>query len=219
MKRKILFIASLLVGLSAFAYGGYSSFFDGFRSLSFFSIDIFAKEKELQDFLSLASLAMFVLGVILFFNVWGMTNNVKKIKEAILDKKNLPIEQNQTQNTPQPAQDIHKIRQFVKRLYFTGKTEEAFDTLNKYTFERIEFDSALMVDSQGASHFADEIGREYVYLGVNGKWEKTYNYREVLQQRYEDVIKSVTPLYKAIGREIPETLKNVTYDKLNYFGM
>ena len=40
----------------------------------------------METFMAIVFLVFGILQIILFFKVWGMTNNVKKIKEAFLEK-------------------------------------------------------------------------------------------------------------------------------------
>lgn len=40
----------------------------------------------METFMTIVFLVFGILQIILFFKVWGMTNNVKKIKEAFLEK-------------------------------------------------------------------------------------------------------------------------------------
>ena len=40
----------------------------------------------METFMAIVFLVFGILQIILFFKIWGMTNNVKKIKEAFLEK-------------------------------------------------------------------------------------------------------------------------------------
>ena len=40
----------------------------------------------METFMTIVFLVFGILQIILFFKIWGMTNNVKKIKEAFLEK-------------------------------------------------------------------------------------------------------------------------------------
>ncbi|MBR5435888.1 MAG: hypothetical protein IK120_03395 [Muribaculaceae bacterium] len=195
MKRVVLFSSFLLVGFSAFAYGGSDS---------------------VSNFLLIIYIVLGIFSIILFFKVWRMTDDVALLKKEIEDIRDSVVSNGVMSSDNIPKIEI--IRKTIKQLYFTGNSDEAYDILNKYTFKRIEWNSSLWINKNGETHFVDELGKEYVFLNKNGGWEKTYNYREALKQRYDVIIDMVTPLYKAIGREIPETLKTITYDKLNDFG-
>ena len=146
------------------------------------------------------AIIMFVFSVILFVKVWIMTNDVKKLKVAYVDEK-------ATNNTKMKEEEL---RQFLRRLYFLGKTEDACDSLNMYTYN--------MLLGMNERILIDPSGKKYIVLFIDGEWKNVYEYKDEIQKRYNEVLDIVEPLYKAIGKEIPETLKTITYDKLNDFG-
>ena len=74
----------------------------------------------METFMTIVFLVFGILQIILFFKIWGMTNNVKKIKEAFLEK-DFPAEYLLVK--PDLVKDAFyaNIRKIDKLIYLGGK--------------------------------------------------------------------------------------------------
>lgn len=96
MKKTVLLLSSILVSVPTFAYG-YGS--------------------DLDDSITWIGGLFFVWGVleiILFFKIWGATNDIDKLKSAICDGKK-----------------GNDMSSYLKKMYLLGKEDEAYDYLNE----------------------------------------------------------------------------------------
>lgn len=134
-----------------------------------------------------------ILEIILFFKVWMMTDNVEKLKNRFVEGSK-GGESNLFANMD--------IKSSVKALYYLNKKEEAYELLNKYLYYKLIYFDRFEVHQ-------DKNGKKYAYInGANCSSEKWF----------EKVIKVVKPLYKALNKDIPDTLQQLTYDDYLKFG-
>ncbi|MBR5117349.1 MAG: hypothetical protein IK100_01745 [Muribaculaceae bacterium] len=188
MKRTILISTFALATLSAFAYGYYDD----------------SSSSSSSGWLVFMGIVFFIWGIleiILFFKIWKMTNDVDKLRASLVDDK---------ASTAVTRMNLSQLRDSVKQKFFIGKVEEAFDDLNLFTYKRIS--------NVGGAIAEDISGNEYMYMPLNGEWQRVYNYKEKLPAEYNRILTEMSPLYKAIGKEIPEALKNVEYNAFQNFG-
>ena len=144
-------------------------------------------------FMLIAFLAA-LLQVILFFKVWGMTNNVKYLKE--FTKRQFPSAY---------TDDIDK-RLFVNRirqLYFCDKIEEAYEVLNAYVYKKI----TLIDDAE-----IQENGDIFV---KTDEWDnKSNSYVRIPVQTFiGNIITEFEAIYELIGKNMPSNLKNISYER------
>ena len=59
-----------------------------------------------------------ILQIILFFKIWGMTNDVEKIKNKLTG--------------PSKRISFNEAKITVRHLHFVGKDDEAYDVINAY---------------------------------------------------------------------------------------
>lgn len=134
-----------------------------------------------------------ILDIILFFKVWMMTDNVEKLKNRFVEGSK-GGESNLFANMD--------IKSSVKALYYLNKKEEAYELLNKYLYYKLAYFAKNVISKDGN-------GREYAYVdGIN--WYK--------EAWFDKVFKTVTPLYKALDKDIPENLQQFNYDDYLNFG-
>ena len=90
----------------------------------------------METFMAIVFLVFGILQIILFFKIWGMTNNVKKIKEAFLEK-DFPAEYLLVK--PDLVKDAFyaNIRKIDKLIYLGEKDVARRMLLSmKYDFEK-----------------------------------------------------------------------------------
>lgn len=134
-----------------------------------------------------------LLEIILFFKVWGMTNDVEIIKNKLVveDESNVYAEM-----------EASRIRLIVRNLYYLNKNDEAFEALNKYLYYKY----------YGIRTY------HRLYKNADGKY---YTYIDDKKYMVEDYIKnlivSIIPLYEKLGREIPQSLDTFNYEEFLAF--
>lgn len=114
----------------------------------------------------------FVFGIlcfIMFFKIWGMTNDIDKIYKKVCSSR---------------YDDVN--RKFAD-FYLCGEYDEAYKLLNHY--------------------LSNEINRRFGILSRNDDhFKKTY------EEQIANLVNKYSSKYQMIGKEIPENIKNVTYD-------
>ncbi len=138
-----------------------------------------------------------VLNIILFFKIWGATNNIKKIKEKYVDF----VEPSSLEN--------------LRSLHLQGRDEEAYAILNKAICFRINEILSTTIFKNGYingefSHSADAL-----VMNDEGKKLSRNDYFAI---ELNKVVEEFMPQYNSIGREMPETIKKATYKDLINFG-
>lgn len=118
----------------------------------------------MEDFLLVISIVWTILCIILFFKIWGATNNISEIKKIIC------------------GEDLNKSPRY---LHACEKGDECYKALNSQLFR----------------HLYEAAHKEYRAETFNNDIKKP------ILERYETA-------YKQIGREIPEGIKNLTWDDL-----
>lgn len=166
-KRLTTFLSLSTMSISCFAYGDYGY---GENSLNIGLPSYF-------NLMVVIIIAVGVLEAILFFKIWGMTNDVEKLKNHII---------------PDTTYGVSAVRD----LWLKGKVEQAYDALNSFMVDRI--------------NQAYNESREY-----QDKEKAIENFRK----KVEDLCTKNEPTYKAIGREIPETIMNLSYEQFKNFGV
>lgn len=76
----------------------------------------------MEDLITIVSIIQLVWGVlciILFFKVWGATNDIKTIKEKI-------------------TYDVNNLKEEIRTLHYLGKDDEALQVINTAYLERLQ---------------------------------------------------------------------------------
>lgn len=183
MKRVLIIFTSAFVALSAFAYG--------------YSYDSYGEStSNWLNFIGIVLLIWGVLEIILFFKIWKMTNDVDKLRASLVDDKASAI----------TKMNLSQLASAIKRKYYLGKANEAYDDLNLFIYKQISLAEDIPLSPDGS-------GNEYLFVNVNGKTLKFKNHQEYI----ESVLNRAKPLYEAIGREMPDILKNLKYEDFQNF--
>lgn len=90
----------------------------------------------MEVFIAIICIIFGVLQIVLFFKIWGMTNNIKDIKEIYCDGV---------------VSSGKSIKSVVRNLHYNGKDTKAVDSLNAYIAdalinyaEEIKYDNVSM---------------------------------------------------------------------------
>ena len=124
----------------------------------------------MEDFL--LYLFYFIVGllhVILFFKIWGMTNDVDKLKERFC--------------TPY----FSGVKKKFTEYYLCGEYEEAYKFLNHY--------------------LVSEMHERFYTQSRNGN-----SYKKEFEDWFAKLIDRFSKYYRLIGKDVPDNLKNVTFD-------
>ena len=145
-------------------------------------------------FYGIVFLIFAVLQIILFFKVWGMTNNVKKLKQKFVE-------------TEKPDTNEY-ISHKVMLLHLEGKDEDAFDFLNHNLYNRlIPYISQICQLIQSDSYkIKIKDGECYGYYE-----NEEYNLSKSFEEKKKEEIESLEVYYHKIGKEIPSYLKDLTF--------
>ena len=167
MKKIAFLLISFLVSMPAFAYG-YSS-----------SVD---------DTLNWIGILFFVWGIleiILFFKIWGATDNIDKLKSAIYDEK--------------IGDDI---KLYLRRMYILGKEDEAYDALNKlFCSEIVKLHDKCTFGCGPEGYVGYGQNRRSVVDDFNAK--KKY------------IISEYQKHYQSIGKEMPQKFHEIDLKDLS----
>lgn len=161
MKYFIL-ITLLAVASPAFAYS--SSYEpDGFTMFSYF-----------------LSFVLTILNIILFFKLWGMTNNVKRIKEKIV------------------ANSSDDLTEELNTLHFMGKDKECEDIILREFYstlcDKLDWAKGNMLEDhysekidEPITKFTDVVAKQYKKIGreIPDMIKNMKTYRDFLNQRIE----------------------------------
>ena len=151
----------------------------------------FAGYRDIETAFAWIYLLLFVWGIlniILFFKIWGATNDIDKLKATICDK---------IQTTDKSD--------YLKKMYLLGNTDEAYDFLNeKFTDEIIVIykECKKQSNSEGNIRFGD------VSLPV----------AEVFERKKLDIVDKYSSDYVLLGRSIPLKLMEVKMEDLQNIG-
>lgn len=121
-----------------------------------------------------------ILNIILFFKIWGATNDIDILKTKFCGIK---------------TQRSRSLLVLVRELYFMGKNDEAEKLITSELLANIE-------------QIATDV---------------SYNVREnerdtEFTKRYSEKLEEYNKYFKAIGKDIPTQLKEITYQKWKHFG-
>lgn len=139
-----------------------------------------------------------ILEIILFFKVWGATNNIDQIKSKYVDHDE--------------SDSINNLR----KLYLQGFENEAHNILNISLGNSV---SGLFYEVKNRYGTKDgETEYETCDSIVGDEKGNKMTRDEYFVQKIQTIIKEYAPKYKSIGKEIPKTFTTVTYKSLYYFG-
>lgn len=141
-------------------------------------------------------------------NLWNMTNDVDKLRATIVDDKN---------SKPITKMTLDEIRASVRRKYYIGKIDEAYDDLNLYTFNRLTENRLSQIYTTYEPGTKQNEQFAYIYTPT-GESKISKDWNKDLAVIYKEILDTVAPIYAAIGKTIPENLQNLTYNQLSEFG-
>ena len=144
-------------------------------------------------FISIVLVIWGILEIILFFKVWMMTDNVEKLKNRFIEGSK--------GGESELFVNMDIIRS-VRALYYLNQKEEAYELLNKYLYYKLAYFAQIPISKDGN-------GREYSYIKDSIRYKDEW---------LDTVFKIVTPLYKALGKDIPDNLLQFNYDDFLKFG-
>ena len=143
-------------------------------------------------FYGIVFLIFAVLQIILFFKVWGMTNNVKKLKQKFVE-------------TEKPNTNEY-ISHKVMLLHLEGKDEEAFEFLNHSLYNKITQYMNNITQLMDPTKYVIKGGQSYgYYQGYKYNLGKSFEEKKMVE------IESLEVYYHKIGKEIPSYLKDLTF--------
>ena len=143
MKKTVLLLSSILVSVPTFAYG-YGS--------------------DLDDSLTWIGVLFFVWGIleiILFFKIWGATNDIDKLKSAICDGKK-----------------GNGMSSYLKKMYLLGKEDEAYNYLMTFPSKAKAYEGKLNDSNsfkeffQMQREFEEKASKLYLYAHLNSDLNK-----------------------------------------------
>ncbi|MGM9860889.1 MAG: hypothetical protein ACI31C_09065 [Muribaculaceae bacterium] len=148
-------------------------------------------------FFLIVSIITAILQGILFFKIWNMTNDVKHLKKIISREIDCDIDSEMS---------YEDLCIKVRKLYFNGFEEKAYNLLNAALFNLL---SRKMIST---------LKRDEKF--VVGVWDSNapggYKYIEI-NELIQQVLSKYEYIYGLIGREIPQNIKRITYDKFRAF--
>ena len=148
-------------------------------------------------FYGIVFLIFAVLQIILFFKVWGMTNNVKKLKQKFVE-------------TEKPDTNEY-ISHKVMLLHLEGKDEKAFDFLNHSLYNKITQYMNNITQLMDPTKYVIKDGQSYgYYQGYKYNLGKSFEEKKMVE------IESLEVYYHKIGKEIPSYLKDLTF--MSFYG-
>lgn len=166
MKKTVLLLSSILVSVPTFAYG-YGS--------------------DLDDSLTWIGILFFVWGVleiILFFKIWGATDNIEKMKSAICD-----------------GMKVGDIKLYLRKMYVLGKEDEAYDYLNQ------SFSNEIVKLHDKCTFGIDPEG--YVGTGQNRR-----SVVDDFNAKKKYIISEYQIHYQSIGKEMPQRFYDIELNDL-----
>ena len=136
-----------------------------------------------------------IFQIILFFKIWGMTNNVKAIKNNLKEIGNIDNLSNL---------ELEVLIAEVRNLYFLNRQDEAYALLNGYLYKKLcKLDNAYEKEDKTLIR----------------TWIEERDAIETLETKeYVDLcISEVEYLYKLINKEIPSSLRNATAESFKAY--
>jgi hypothetical protein len=143
-------------------------------------------------FCSIVIFVFAVLQIILFFKVWGMTDDVKKLKQKFVGGE-----------MPDSNEYIsHK----VMLLQLEGKDEDAFEFLNHNLYNKFTAYIHHIAQLTTPTKYSIKNGECYGYYE-----NEEYNLSKSFEEKKMVEIESLEVYYHKIGKEIPSYLKDLTF--------
>lgn len=145
-------------------------------------------------FLATIVALLFIASMIIFVRIWQSSNDIKALKAKICNKG---------------LAEKSIMRSEVMKLHLLDKDDEAQEILNDALFNearRLYISTNDSKDYKGMVYAQTDDGSKKVSCDdfFDIKWKKTL-------EKYQ-------PLYEAVGRKVPDGLKNVTYQYVKGFG-
>lgn len=145
---------------------------------------------DFKDPLTWVGILFFVWGIleiILFFKIWGATNDIDKLKSAICDGKK-----------------GDNMSSYLRKMYLLGKEDEAYDYINEaFCDEIIKLHEKCLKESNADG--------EIVFDGVYEPIEIVFN--KMINITTDEYLQ----YYQSIGKEIPSRFKSVSFEIMNRY--
>lgn len=150
-----------------------------------------------MTFIGIILLVWGVLEVILFFKIWKMTDDVKSLKKSLVDGK---------LSSDVSSMTLGELKKSVRKKYYLGHIDEAENEISMFAYKKL-------MRLEGRVLQFDDKGGRFVWIPMRGGELKRCDPDVFIQA----VIDEASSVYQAIGRDVPATLKNLTYDEFVSF--
>jgi len=210
--KKIVLSVSLLLAASASVFGANANDQINYNGYSISS--------TMALWIVIAIVVFFILallGIILFFKIWGMTNNTKTLRidvqqmHAKLDALQADMSFQKEVGCSSVVDDGN-LMLMTQKLHLIGKDDIAYEILNNSYLKAI--DEVCVGISQGKQK-TDE-GKKLYYNRNRKEYEPAERvFAETLDMALK--VKNIAPCYTIVGKEIPAALKNISLPDLALF--
>ena len=136
-------------------------------------------------FMCVVMIAWGILEIILFFKIWGMTNDVRALKQDHFNEAKFATKE--------------ETAGHLRRNLVLGNTENVRRILLQNFIDNVEMDYASMCR---AGYVKDENGKDV--------WTESEAMKEInLKKSIRPYVENLQKLYERIGEEIPVCIKNM----------
>ena len=142
----------------------------------------------MEEFVSLLMIVFGVLQIILFFKIWGATNDIDKLKSTICDK----------------THSVDRDR-YLRKMHLLNKINEAEDFLNERCSEEI---ITIYDECTRNANVENEVWYNGSLLPIN----KVFEYKK------NDVLNNYEPYYQLFDLKIPTKFIEININTLQKFG-
>ena len=135
-----------------------------------------------------------VVNLILFFKIWGMTNDVDWLSRQV------------DEITKQVCKPCYEVK--FADYYLSGEYEEAYKYLNHcFAYDIRDYFIEFSDDCNKSPKITESI-MSIFRSSSETVADDSPNYTETITK----LVEKYKPLYELIGKEIPENIRNVTYE-------
>lgn len=148
----------------------------------------------MNGILTIVGLVTALINIILFFKIWGMTNDVDRIYYQVC----------------RITKQVEKTRYEVKfaDYYLSGEYEEAYRFLNHCLAYDIHYNFRKFSNGDDKSTQNSESIMSFFRGSSKNVLDDSTSYTDTIAK----LIEKYKPLYELIGKEIPDNIKNITYE-------
>lgn len=142
----------------------------------------------MEGFVLFLMIVFGILQIILFFKIWGATNDIDKLKSTICDKTH--------------SVDRDK---YIRKMYLLNKSNEAEVFLNESYSEEI---IAIYSDCIRNCSVENKIWHNGVYVSTS----------EAFSIRKDELTETYKPFYQLFGLNIPTQFMDINFETLQNIG-